>query len=232
MARSTLDPNAPTAGNMARIQATATAASGAGGFARGLASLAANLAGVPGRKSVVVFSAGYALTPQLAEQLNHAEEACNRSDVALYPVDVGGLTQPDAQTSLDSQAGGRAGRGRNAAQSSPAAVAESTEQILYNLAGATGGYVSTNTNSLLAGLMKIVREQTGMHVSCGHEVARGVNYRIRAETAVLNARIIPCLEAFIDDVRESLHAGSLFLHRGGYRAPERGHGDPHRLHSF
>ena len=49
---------------------------------RGLASLAANLAGVPGRKSVVVFSAGYALTPQLAEQLNHAEEACNRSDVA------------------------------------------------------------------------------------------------------------------------------------------------------
>jgi VWFA-related protein len=164
VARSTLDPNAPTAGNMARIQATATAASGAGGFARGLASLAANLAGVPGRKSVVVFSAGYALTPQLAEQLNHAEEACNRSDVALYPVDVGGLTQPDAQTSLDSQAGGRAGRGRNAAQSSPAAVAESTEQILYNLAGATGGYVSTNTNSLLAGLMKIAREQTDYYL--------------------------------------------------------------------
>jgi N-methylhydantoinase A/oxoprolinase/acetone carboxylase beta subunit len=53
---------------------------------------------------------------------------------------------------------------------------------------------------------QIVRQQTGMHVSCGHEVARGVNYRIRAETAVLNARIIPCLEAFIDDVRESLHA--------------------------
>jgi VWFA-related protein len=150
---------------------------------------------VPGRKSVVVFSAGYALTPQLAEQLNHAEEACNRSDVALYPVDVGGLTQPDAQTSLDSQAGGRAGRGRNAAQSSPAAVAESTEQILYNLAGATGGYVSTNTNSLLAGLMKIAREQTDYYL-LGYTPPESPDgschpLKVRVDRAGPNGRVFP-----------------------------------------
>ena len=71
---------------------------------------------------------------------------------------------------------------------------------------AVTGYASHVNPSHELQVKEIVREQTGMHVSCGHEVARGVNYRIRAETAVLNARIIPCLEAFIDDVRESLHA--------------------------
>ncbi len=71
---------------------------------------------------------------------------------------------------------------------------------------AVTGYASHVNPSHELKVKEIIHEQTGLHVSCGHEVARGVNYRIRAETAVLNARIIPCLEAFIDDVRESLHA--------------------------
>jgi len=50
----------------------------------------------------------------------------------------------------------------------------------------------------------IIQQETGLTVTCGHEVSDGVNYRVRATTAALNARIIPCLEALLDDVQRSL----------------------------
>ena len=45
---------------------------------------------------------------------------------------------------------------------------------------------------------------TGCDVCCGHELSHLLNFRLRANTAVLNAGIIPLLERFLDDVRESL----------------------------
>jgi VWFA-related protein len=161
LGRANLDPNTPSMGNAARIQAQATASSAGEGFAKGLRLLALNLAGVPGRKSVVVFSAGFPLSSQLSAQLNSAVEACNQSDVVLYPVYVNGLAQGAAPLSLDSiMTSGRGGRGRNNAQpaSGDTGVAPPT-QGLDALAARTGGYVYSNANSLFAGLMKIGREQ-------------------------------------------------------------------------
>lgn len=50
----------------------------------------------------------------------------------------------------------------------------------------------------------IIEEETGLHVCCGHELSDLLNFYVRANTAVLNARIIPLLETFLDDIESSL----------------------------
>ena len=58
-----------------------------------------------------------------------------------------------------------------------------------------------------------IRAETGLTVTCGHEVSETLNYRVRAVTAALNARIIPCLETLLDHVAVSLR-------RRGIDAPQ------------
>jgi N-methylhydantoinase A/oxoprolinase/acetone carboxylase beta subunit len=73
---------------------------------------------------------------------------------------------------------------------------------------AVSGYGgSVNPVHELAAKEIIIRE-TGLYVCCGHELSDLLNYYVRANTAVLNARIIPLLEQFIYDVEQSLQ------HRG------------------
>src|SRR6266851_8941104 len=54
-------------------------------------SLAKNLRTVPGRKMLVLFSAGFALTPQNESELTATIDACNKANVAIYSLDVRGL---------------------------------------------------------------------------------------------------------------------------------------------
>ncbi len=77
---------------------------------------------------------------------------------------------------------------------------------------AVAGYASHNNPSHELKVKAIIREETGLSVTCGHEVSEGLNYRLRAATAALNARIIPCLEKLIGDV-------GISLGRRGVRAP-------------
>ena len=56
-----------------------------------LRSLARSLAAVPGRKSVVFLSAGFLVTPELETEVTAAINACNKANVAVYPIDVRGL---------------------------------------------------------------------------------------------------------------------------------------------
>jgi VWFA-related protein len=56
-----------------------------------LRSLARNLSEVPGRKSLVMFSAGFPLTIENRPEVTAAIEACNKANIAIYPVDVRGL---------------------------------------------------------------------------------------------------------------------------------------------
>jgi N-methylhydantoinase A/oxoprolinase/acetone carboxylase beta subunit len=58
----------------------------------------------------------------------------------------------------------------------------------------------------------IVREETGLSVTCGHELSEMLDFRTRAMTAALNARIMPRLERFLRDARETLR-------RHGAQAP-------------
>src|ERR1700687_4240632 len=57
-------------------------------------SLAKNLRSVPGRKMLVLFSSGFALNPQNESELTATIDACNKSNVAIYSLDVRGLTAP------------------------------------------------------------------------------------------------------------------------------------------
>ena len=54
-------------------------------------SLAKNLRSVPGRKMLVLFSAGFTLTPENQSELTATIDACNKSNVAIYSLDVRGL---------------------------------------------------------------------------------------------------------------------------------------------
>ncbi|RTZ94940.1 MAG: hydantoinase/oxoprolinase [Deltaproteobacteria bacterium] len=51
---------------------------------------------------------------------------------------------------------------------------------------------------------KILREETGLSVTCGHELSEMLDFRTRAQTAVLNAQIIPRLEKFIREMETVL----------------------------
>src|SRR5580704_5146825 len=54
-------------------------------------SLAKNLRSVPGRKMLVLFSSGFALTPENQSELTATIDACNKANVAIYSLDVRGL---------------------------------------------------------------------------------------------------------------------------------------------
>src|SRR6266851_595329 len=47
-------------------------------------SLAKNLRAVPGRKMLILFSAGFALTPENESELTATIDACNKANVAIY----------------------------------------------------------------------------------------------------------------------------------------------------
>ncbi len=69
---------------------------------------------------------------------------------------------------------------------------------------AVAGYASHNNPSHEIQVRDVIRGETALSVTCGHEVSEGLNYRIRAATAALNARIIPCLDDLLEDVQASL----------------------------
>ena len=61
-----------------------------------LRTMAQNLSGVPGRKSLILFTSGFPLTldadgSEARSEANAAVDACNKANVAIYPIDVRGL---------------------------------------------------------------------------------------------------------------------------------------------
>lgn len=58
-------------------------------------SLAKNLMSVPGRKSMILFTAGFPLSPETDSELTATIDACNKANMAIYPLDVRGLVTPD-----------------------------------------------------------------------------------------------------------------------------------------
>ena len=56
-----------------------------------LRSMAKNLNAVPGRKTLILFSGGFPLTGERMAEITAAIDMCNKSNVAVYPIDVRGL---------------------------------------------------------------------------------------------------------------------------------------------
>jgi len=57
----------------------------------GLRSLAKSLSTVPGRKTLIFLSGGFKLDTELRSELTAVIDVCNKSNVAVYPIDVRGL---------------------------------------------------------------------------------------------------------------------------------------------
>src|SRR5437867_13267932 len=56
-----------------------------------LRSMAKNLASVPGRKTLIFLTSGFAMTEEVRSELTAVIDTCNKSNVAVYPIDVRGL---------------------------------------------------------------------------------------------------------------------------------------------
>ncbi len=61
-----------------------------------LRSVSKNMAGIPGRKILVLFTAGFPLTRDQQTEATATIAECNRDNVAIYPVDVRGLSTAGA----------------------------------------------------------------------------------------------------------------------------------------
>lgn len=59
---------------------------------------------------------------------------------------------------------------------------------------------------------ELLRDETGLFVTCGHELSDILDFRTRARTAVMNGRIIPLLAQLLEDLEQ-------VLRRRGIRCP-------------
>ena len=59
-----------------------------------LKSLVKNLSSVPGRKSLVLFTAGFKLDSETISEVTQLIDASNKANVAFYPIDARGLVAP------------------------------------------------------------------------------------------------------------------------------------------
>ncbi len=57
--------------------------------------MAKDLQNIPGRKTLVLLTAGFSVSPSLMSDVTATIDVCNRSNVAVYPIDVRGLVTPN-----------------------------------------------------------------------------------------------------------------------------------------
>lgn len=147
------------------------------GFAttHGLMAVVNGLKAIPGRKTVVFFSEGIAVTSSVEGQFRSAIAAANRASVSVYAIDAGGLridsgtreareeVVRSATTRLRQEEAGGAGRPPREALSrgmerSEEALRLDPQSGLGELADETGGFLVRNTNDLRAGFGRIAED--------------------------------------------------------------------------
>ncbi len=69
---------------------------------------------------------------------------------------------------------------------------------------AVSGYAGAINPAHELQVKRLIRETTGLFVTCGHELSSILNFKTRAHTAMLNARIIPKLAKLLLDVEKVL----------------------------
>jgi len=84
---------------------------GARSMLLGVRALARNLGEIKGRKSLVLFSSGFPLTNEGRSEVTAAIDQCNKSNVAVYPIDARGMSPLSPSITDPSDPMGR-GRGR------------------------------------------------------------------------------------------------------------------------
>ncbi len=89
----------------------------------------------------------------------------------------------------------------------PDEVKSVVKQMMENdhvTAFAVSGYAGSINPQHELKVKKIIQEETGVFVSCGHELSDTLNFETRAATTTLNARIIPRLKSLILDLENTM----------------------------
>jgi len=69
---------------------------------------------------------------------------------------------------------------------------------------AVSGFASVINPEHELEVKRILKRETGLDVSCGHELSDILNFRTRAYTAIMNGRIIPLLTRLVSDIQKVL----------------------------
>jgi len=94
---------APNSGDAGAPQLNTQMASfGARDVLYAITDLAKSLTAIPGRKTVILITGGFPITPEIMSEATATISACNKSNVAIYPIDVRGLVAgtPTARLTL------------------------------------------------------------------------------------------------------------------------------------
>ena len=144
---------------------------------RALGNLARSLSDLQGRKTIVFVNGGLSQSSVRKAELTAAIDACNKSDVAVYPIDLRPLSsgvsaaragrQFDAPATTSTmgrrQPGGPQGD-RDDSDGSAQDAGTSNQQSLFRLASGTGGFAIANAGELQGGLQKIAAEQSEYYI--------------------------------------------------------------------
>lgn len=87
----------------------------------------------------------------------------------------------------------------------PDQIREVADRMIRNqgvTAFAVSGYAGSINPAHELAVKKILEDHTNLFVSCGHELSDTLNFRTRAVTAMLNARIIPRLASLLADLEK------------------------------
>ncbi len=106
-------------------------------------SVAKNLAAIPGRKSLILFTAGFQLSNEKMEELTATIDACNKANVAVYPVDVRGLATMMPTSDIEP----REFRGTPGYRGADAEYASLSAGNTYRLSALRENYARTSVNA-------------------------------------------------------------------------------------
>lgn len=143
-----------------------------------LMAIVSALKPIPGRKSVVFFSEGLSIPPNVQRQFISVIDAANRANVSIYPMDAAGLRtdSPLKETTDGVNAGSSAMLNRdplNDVSDRPMMQAlEKNEDLLRAdphsglgmLADQTGGFLIANSNDLRGGFTRIDTDMRNYYV--------------------------------------------------------------------
>jgi VWFA-related protein len=129
-------------------------------------SIARAVRNVPGRKTLVLFSQGFSVPMTLERRLFRAVDQANKSNLAVYAVDAGGLRFRDPSDEgelydISARRGGdraRAYGGLSLFDRAREIGSDQKDSTLRYLAAATGGLLIRHTNDFLGALKRIDRD--------------------------------------------------------------------------
>ncbi len=96
---SAVSPNASEANAPAQLN-TAMASFGSRDVLYAIKDLAKSLSAMPGRKTVIFITGGFPVTPEIMSETSAVISACNKANIAVYPIDVRGLVAATPKASL------------------------------------------------------------------------------------------------------------------------------------